>query len=292
MLHSMTGFGAAHHHQGARILSVEARSVNHRFCDVRLNLPRDLESLSAELEADVRGRVRRGRVDVAVIASLSADAVVEPVVDEARARGIYRAYQRLATVLERPLELPLTAIAQSPGVMRAPEVKFDASEDAKVLKETIAAALDALVQMRRNEGLQLGQALERHLDRVEALRLTVVQRIPRAVEERQAKLRKRVDELLGDRMLDEARLAQEVAVMAERADVTEETERLDSHVLQFRRLLDEDDAVGRKMDFLIQEMNREANTIGSKGSDAEVAHLVVDLKAELERLREQVQNVE
>ena len=292
MLHSMTGFGAAHRHHGTRLLSVELRSVNHRYCDVRFNLPRDLESMAPELEPLVRQRIRRGRVDVAVVVAFLSDAVVEPTIDVTRALGYRRAYQQLATELELPFEVSLTTLAQSSGVMRPPEAKLDPADDLDLLRRAVTEAIDALLDMRKSEGAQLSKMLGQHLAEVARLRGQIVELVPAAVAERQAKLRKRIDELLGDRTLDEARLVQEVAVLAERADVTEETERLDSHIAQFARLLAETDAVGRKMDFLIQEMNREANTIGSKCNHASVAHLVVDLKAELERLREQVQNVE
>ena len=292
MLHSMTGFGAAHRHDGVRVLSIEARSVNHRYCDVRFNLARDLEPLAHELEPVVRERIRRGRVDVSVVVGFSTDAIVEPAVDIARAKGFRRAFEELATGLGMPLEVSLTTIAQSSGVLRAPEARLDPADDMGLLRETLIEAIESLVRMRQAEGAQLATVVERHLHEIVQLRARITELVPQAVEERQAKLRKRIDELLAERSLDEARIAQEVAILAERADVTEETDRLQSHVEQFRRLLGDSAAVGRKMDFLIQEMNREANTVGSKCSHAAVAHLVVDLKAELERLREQVQNVE
>ena len=292
MLHSMTGFGAAHRDDEARLISVEARSVNHRFCDVRFNLPRDLESLGTQLEPTIRTRIRRGRVDVSIVVALAADAVLEPTVDLARARGYWQAYQQMAEALGRPAEVSLATLAQAPGVFRAPEAKLDLEKDLRLVQEALSEALESLMVMRRDEGEQLGRSLEQHLLAVTDLRQRIMQRVPHAVSERQQKLRKRVDELLDDRTIDEGRLAQEVALLAERADVTEEVERLDSHIQQFHRLLTSKESVGRKMDFLIQEMNREANTVGSKCSDASVAHLVVDLKAELERMREQVQNVE
>ncbi len=292
MLHSMTGFGAAHRRNGTRVLSVEARSVNHRFCDVRFNLPRDLEVLVPQLEAAVRDRVRRGRVDVVVVVSFSSDAVVEPSVDLGRARGYLSAYRQLAAALGHTDEVPLVTIAQCPGVMRAPEARLDGDEDRDLVEEAVIASLEQLLQMRQAEGDQLARALSDHLDVVAGLRSSIAGAVPRTVVDRQNKLRRRVDELLDERSVDEARLAQEVALLADRSDVTEEVERLDSHLKQFRKLLESSEAVGRKMDFLLQEMNREANTIGSKCNDASVAHQVVDLKAELERLREQVQNVE
>ena len=266
--------------------------MNHRFCDVRFSLPRDLDSLVPQLEPVVRQRVRRGRVDVSVVVGFSSDAVQTPSIDAGRARGYWQAYTELGALMDRPVDVPLAVLAQCPGVLRAPEAKLDLAEDVGILSGALEEAIDLLVTMRKDEGRQLSSMLERHLGEVASLRDRIVQLIPQAVGERQAKLHKRIDELLGDRVVDESRMAQEMALLAERADVTEEVERLASHIVQFRRLLADEDAVGRKMDFLIQEMNREANTVGSKCSHAAVAHLVVDLKAELERLREQVQNVE
>lgn len=292
MLHSMTGFGAAHRNHGSRLLAVEAKSVNHRYCEVRFNLPRDLEGLLHRLEPLVRAQVRRGRVDVSVMVGFVADAAVEPAVDVARARGYFHAYRDLAEALEVPFQVSLATIAQCAGVMRPPDAKLDPESDFDTLAAAVREAVDQLIMMRRREGQQLGSMIKRHLDTVARLRAEIVGRLPEAVAERQSKLRKRVDDLLQERGVDEARIGQEVALLAERADVTEEVERLDSHIMQFRRLIVETEAVGRKLDFLIQEMNREANTIGSKCSDAAVAHVVVDLKAELERMREQVQNVE
>ncbi len=292
MLLSMTGFGAAHRSDGYRVLSVEARSVNHRYCDVRFSVPRDLEALTLDLEEAVRRRIRRGRVDIAMAVTFAPESSVEPNVDIPRAEAYWAAYRRLAEALGRPAEISLTTIAQAPGVFRAPEARVDAEEDLKMVREALAEAVDGLISMRVAEGRKLGAALEGHLDAVASLRQVVRDRIPVAVGERQDRLRKKVDELLADRGVDESRMLQELVLLAERADVTEELERLESHIGQFRKLLVSEDAVGRKMDFLIQEMNREANTVGSKCNDATVAHLVVDLKAELERMREQVQNVE
>ena len=191
-----------------------------------------------------------------------------------------------------PFDVSVVTIAQSPGVLRTVEPNLDPSGDFELLVDAVTEAIDGLAAMRADEGLQLSRALLGHLEQVRALKTSIAHLLPEALRERQQKLRRRVDELLQDRVVDEARMAQELALIAERADVTEEMERLDSHIVQFDRLIGHDDAVGRKMDFLIQEMNREANTMGSKCSDARVAHLVVDLKAELERMREQVQNVE
>lgn len=291
MPRSMTGFGVARREDGTRAYAVEVRSVNHRYCDVRTHLPSELSSLGPEIESRVRKAIRRGRIDVTVAVEISEEAVVEPSVDLARARGYKAAYEKLATALGLDPHVELAQIASAPGVLRA-----DLTGDAADPKGAVFAAVDAgiaeLSKMRSAEGATLSAQLGAHLDEVAGLVDRVKVLIPKVNAERRRRLEERLVGLLEDTKLDPSRLAQEAAILADRADVTEEIERLDSHIEQFRRMLGGSDAVGRKLDFLLQEMNREVNTIGSKSSDAELAYLVVDLKTELERLREQVQNLE
>lgn len=291
MPRSMTGFGMGRSADGAHVYAVEIRTVNHRYCDVRCHLPADLAWLGARLEARVRATIQRGRVELTVQASFADDATVLPVVDLARARGYQQALLQLAAALGLPPELSLTQIAQAPGVVRA-----EARGDEEAVERAILVALDdavaSVLAMRDREGAALSEVLQGHLERVGSLVGRVREEVPRANADRQRRLRERLEQLVGDLNLDPARLAQEAAVLADRADVTEEIERLGSHVDQFAAILALAEPVGRKLDFLVQEMNREANTIGSKAGDAPLAYLVVDLKTELERIREQVQNIE
>lgn len=287
----MTGFGVARGSDGPRAYVVEVRSVNHRYCDVRTHLPQDLAHLGPEIEARLRKAVRRGRIDVTVAVEIAETATVEPRLDLARARGFKAALERLATELGVEPTISLEQIANAPGVLRADQGATDRDPRVAVMA-ALAEGIEGLSRMRAREGASLCEQLHGHLRDVGQLLERLRAQIPRVSADRRQRLEERLVALLEDAKLDPARLAQEVAILADRADVTEELERLDSHIAQFTRMLGSSEPVGRKLDFLIQEMNREVNTIGSKSSDADLAYLVVDLKAELERLREQIQNLE
>lgn len=291
MPRSMTGFGAGRSEDGAHVYAVEIRTVNHRYCDVRCHLPAELTWLTSRLEARVRASIQRGRVELTAAAAFAEDATVVPVVDLARARGYRLALEELAGALGIPPEFSLQQIAQAPGVIRA-EARGDEAAVERAVLAALDEALGSVVAMRDREGGALTEVLRGHLAKVRELVDRVRADVPRANADRLRRLKERLEQLTADVKLDPSRLAQEAAVLADRADVTEEVERLGSHVDQFATILTQDEPVGRKLDFLVQEMNREANTIGSKAGDAPLAYLVVDLKTELERIREQVQNIE
>lgn len=290
---SMTGFGGATEETADRLYAIELRSVNHRYCDVRTHMPSDLSALGKSLEGIVRKRIARGRVDVTVSVTLVGQETVRPRIDLARARGYAEAFRELTAAIGSDEKARASQIFTMPGVLESPDTSPNHEEALKAIEPALQRALDDLVTMRRAEGEALARDLTARLEAAAGLAKQVGGQLERAVEDRKRKLEQRLKDLLDtETVLDPARLAQEVAIIADRVDVTEELERLDSHCNQFSRLLSKDEPVGRKLDFLIQEMNREANTIGSKCSDAAVAHVVVDLKAELERMREQIQNVE
>lgn len=291
MLHSMTGFGAAELKLGPRRLRVELRSVNHRYCELRLNLPPELQALAAPLEAAIRARIQRGRIDVVLSSSLRLEQAGPPVFDHTRAQAYVDALGAMAAQLGLDgRQVPLTWLADQPGVTVAAAEPEPASKEA--ILGLLEEGLSDLLSMRGREGQALAAALLSHLGEVRRLAAELQVRVQGAVQDRADRMRARLGALLGDAALDPARLAQEVALLADRSDVTEELERLESHCVQLEALLKGPGAVGRKLDFLLQELNREANTIGSKCSDATMAHRVVDLKAELERMREQIQNVQ
>ncbi len=288
----MTGFGSASAHADELALSVEIRSVNHRHLDVRTHLPPEIASLSKSLEEIVRKRLSRGRVDLSVQLGARDGGAARPIVDIDAARAYYAACQHIAQVLEIPLTVSAEHVVDAASNLRAPPPPLDLEPIEAALGGAVDSALTALITMREAEGRALAEELAGHIERVRELRGAIADDIDRVVREKKRKLEVRVQELLGDATLDPARVAQEIALLADRMDVTEELERLASHCDQFNGLLSMDSSVGRKLDFLIQEMNREANTIGSKCADAALAHVVVELKAELERMREQAQNVE
>ena len=286
----MTGFGAGSVENDRRVVSVEARSVNHRYLDVRVHLPSELMRLVPPIEAEARRRISRGRVDVVVQIAPPRGHEAELEVDVAKAQAYRAAYARLAGALGVEEQVGLETIAAAPGVFRTPDLTETIRyED---VAPALAAALASLSSMRTEEGRALERELRAHLEEVRRRVARIGELTPSVTVDRRAKLEKRIQELVGDQQLDPMRLAQEVAILADRADITEELERLASHASQFEALLASEEPIGRKLDFLIQEMNRETNTIGSKSSNTDVAYVVVDIKAELERMREQVQNVE
>jgi uncharacterized protein (TIGR00255 family) len=291
MIRSMTGFGAGRASAGGEELDVEIRSVNHKYCEVKVRLPRELAALEVDAAKAVRERLARGGIDVTVRRGGGAGAVA-PRVDLPLAEAYARAFSELGARLALPGAVTLADVVGAEGVLRLDERALDLEAAREALRAALAAALDALVAMRAREGEALARDVGGRLDEVEALVGRAAALVPQSVEHHRVRLAERVQELTRGIALDPARLAQEVALFADRTDVTEEVTRLRSHLAQARALLAGGEPAGRKLDFLVQEMHREVNTIGSKSQSAEIAAIVVSAKAEIERMREQVQNVE
>lgn len=291
-MRSMTGLGAASKGAGALQLSAEVRSVNHKFLQLKLRLPSELAPLEPEVEALVRRRLERGSVTVNVTshgaAQLSAVALDVDVAKRYRLQLV-----KLARELGIEPRIDLAHIAALPGVFSSEADSKAMQRGRKLLLEVVEAALDSLAEMREREGKALARDLAKHAAAIKKLTGAIGARMPVVVRAHQDNLRKRVAELIGEKSaLAPNDLAREVATLADRLDVSEELARLESHLSQLDVLQRRDGSVGRQLDFLVQEFLREANTIGSKCSDAQVAHTVVELKTSIERLREQVQNVE
>jgi len=291
MIRSMTGFGAGRASASGEELDVEARSVNHKFCEVKARLPRELSALEVDVVRAVKDRLARGGVEISVRRG-GAAASFAPRVDAALAESYARAFAEIQARLALPGHVTLAEIIAADGVVRLEEREVDVDAAREALRRALASALDALVAMRAREGEALSRDLAGRLDIVDAAVVKIDELVPRSVEHHRARLAERVAELARGVTVDPARIAQEVALFADRTDVTEEVTRLRSHLGQARALLGSAEPAGRKLDFIVQEMHREANTIGSKSQSAEIAGLVVTLKAEIERMREQVQNVE
>jgi uncharacterized protein (TIGR00255 family) len=272
-------------------LSVEIRAVNHRYLDVRVRAPSQLPDLASSVEAIARERLSRGRFDVAV--RLEGAALGAVTLHQERARSVFAALVALRDELAPGVDVPLALLASVPNLF-VPSIEQAGEEVRAALSTAFDAALDSLDAMRLREGLALGDDIVRRLVTVRNLARSVTERAPQVVEHYKKKLKERAERLraASDVDVDPGRLEQEVALFADRVDICEELTRLESHTTHFETLLVSSDAVGRRLDFLLQEMAREANTIGSKSQDAGIAHSVVELKAEIERMREQVQNVE
>ncbi|HVO18853.1 MAG TPA: YicC/YloC family endoribonuclease [Anaeromyxobacter sp.] len=291
MIRSMTGFGAGRGVVNGEEIDVEVRSVNHKYCEVKVRMPRELAALEHEVVRSVKERLARGGVDVAV-RRIASGSLVSPRVDVGLAESYARAFAEVQARLGLPGPVTLAEVIAAEGVVRLDERVLDLENVGEALRRAVSAALGQLVAMRAREGEALARDLFSRLDELEGLVERIGALAPQAVETYRTRLAERIAELTRGVALDPARLAQEVAIFADRTDVAEEITRLRSHSAQVRALLDVSEPAGRKLDFLVQEMHREANTIGSKSQHAGIAGLVVALKAEVERMREQVQNVE
>jgi uncharacterized protein (TIGR00255 family) len=293
MIRSMTGFGSAEAVTPAGRFRVEARAVNHRYAEVVVRLPRELAALEDRVRGAIQGRVLRGRVEVSIMRDERAGRTRTVRSDADLARAYAQALRELADVLGVPYDVGVSLIATFPDVLKVEEAREDLEALWPAVVEAVEEAVAALVAMREAEGRRLAQDLQARLDRVEERVSQVERRAPAVAADHAQRLRQRLAQLLGEVPVDEQRMAMEVAVWAERADVSEELTRLRSHLAQFRHdLTAASGAVGRRLEFILQEMVREANTIGAKANDLEIARAVIAIKSELESLREQVQNIE
>jgi len=289
---SMTGYGRGVSAGGGVSAAVEIRTLNHRYLDVRVRLPGPLLALEDSIRQAVQRRLQRGRVEITVSVEDSDDQSRTVIVDLGLLAQARAALEQARGALGADEPLRLEHLALVPGVFRMEERETDLERYRAVIEAALDEALSGVLAMRRAEGRALAADVAARMDAVERLVRSVESRVPEAVREAHQRLRRRVAELAGDVALDEGRLEMEVAILADRSDVSEETARIASHIAQFRTLLQAGGAVGRKLDFLLQELHREWNTIGSKANDAVIAQAVVDAKAELEKVREQVQNIE
>lgn len=296
-MRSMTGLGVGEAPLAAPAgapggrLTVEIRAVNHRYLDVRVRAPSHLPDLAVGVEGLARERLTRGRFDVTVRVEGAALAAMS--LDRERARSIYESLKQLRDELAPEAEVPLSLLAAVPDLF-VPSIEQEREAVRDALSQAFDAAVSSLDAMRLREGSTLSDDLLRRLAVVRKLSQRIGERAPLVVEGYRKRLKERAERLrsASDVEVDPGRLEQEIALFADRVDLAEELTRLDSHTAHFEALLAGSDAVGRRLDFLLQEMAREANTIGAKGQDVAIAHAVVELKAEIERMREQVQNVE
>ena len=287
---SMTGFGRAEASNGNLTLVVEMKSVNNRFRDVQVRLPREYNVLEPRAQNLLRESVHRGRVDVMVRRS-SSEGASRIVPDLALVEQYRKAVAEVANRLQVDAIAPLDFILAQPGVLMTADADPDALAEWDLLETALLAAAEDLDRMRSTEGEALRIDLERHLTEALRLHAEIASHAEGIAERLRARLEERLLRLLADR-LDPNRLTQEAAVLADKADIAEELSRFNSHCDQFAEALNAAEPVGRRLDFLLQEMNREVNTIGSKAAEHAVSTRVVDLKTTLERLREQAQNVE
>lgn len=295
MIHSMTGFGQAGGTACGFHVLIDLKSVNHRYCEIVVRMPREWTVLEDRFKKMIQSLVKRGRVDVFVTIEREGNSARTVEVNWPLVDGLLQAAEQLSARYSFQDALALKDLLRVPEVIRIeendPEDASGEMED--LLMECLQDALNQLIEMRETEGKHLYIDLEERAAFLESLYEDMLRTAPRVVEEHREKLMYRIRDMLADSLnFDEARFAMEVALMADRSNIEEELTRLRSHFRQFRQLLQTEDPVGRKLDFLIQEMNREVNTIGSKANHSVLVAKVIEMKAELEKMREQVQNIE
>lgn len=292
MLKSMTGYGKGQASSDAVSLTVEIRSVNHRYSDVSIKAPRALLPLESEVKKRVTARLGRGKIDVFINQEYAAGSAALPTINRSLAAAYVELFEQMRTDFSVDSGIPLALLANQKDVIVLKENELAMEEVGSLLAAAIEGALDALEGMRQKEGEALRTDIEGRLSDVTRLLSRIEERAPQVPLEWQGRLTERLGRLQRDFEYDPQRVAQEIALFADRSDISEEIVRFHSHLQQFRSLLAAGEPVGRQMDFLVQELNREVNTMGSKSNDAEMTRLVVAIKAELEKIREQVQNVE
>lgn len=292
MLKSMTGFGRAQKEIDGYVITVELKSVNHRYFEFSSRVPRQYGFLDEKLKSYINGKVSRGKIECYVtIEALNTD-TADAVVNHTLATAYVNALKEIAETYKLKDDFGASTISRFPEVLVVRKSDEDEEKLWGYVQEVCSEAIDKFVAMREVEGSKMKDDIYSRGQFILDCVSYIEERSPQTVKEYNDKLVERVHELLGDVSLDESRILQEVAIYADKVAVAEETVRLRSHIEQLNAFISSDEPVGRKMDFLVQEINRETNTIGSKANDVDIARKVVDIKAEVEKIREQIQNIE
>lgn len=298
MVQSMTGYGRGTVVEKDFSFSIEIKTVNHRYTELNLRMPRFLNPVENRIRKLLLAKIQRGHVDVFINASYTGTEGRKVTIDKGLAKAYHDSLEELTSLLQVPAETgqqELFFIADRPDVLVPAEADIDLDSLWPGMESAVNEALDHLVAMRRTEGENISRDVAARIGRIESQLENLQQRAPETVVAYRERLTRQLKELLaeaGTGPLDESRIIQETAIYADRVNVTEEMVRLHSHLDQFGRLLAEEKPVGRRMDFLVQEMNREANTIASKAGDAQMIQTIVDMKSEIEKVREQIQNIQ
>ena len=292
MISSMTGYGRAQNIIGGKDITVEIKSVNHRFFEFSAKLPRNYGYLEEKLKSFIQSNVSRGKVDVSVTIFNVSGAGSEVEMNTELAEGYIKALREFNASAGLSDDIALSNVARFPEVFNVKKAEENEDEIWNAVKEITEVAVDKFVCMRRIEGEKLKQDLETKLDFILSKVEVVEERSPQTVSAYRKRLYDKLSEILENSKFDEQRILTEAALFAEKIAVDEETVRLRSHIEQFGNILEDENAVGRKLDFLVQEINREVNTIGSKAQDTVIAKTVIDMKSEIEKIREQIQNLE
>ena len=292
MIKSMTGYGRCEHIDESKKIVIDIRSVNHRYCDVSVKVPRSYAYLEDKIREYVSGEVSRGKVEVFVYIEnyTNDDKVVT--LDRVLSENYYNVLTELKETYQLRHEIGLSDLARFSDIFVTRQQEEDKDKAWELVSGCLTSAVNDFVAMRLREGERLKENLIEKAENIKALISKIEVRSPEIIKEYEARLRARMEELLGNLQVDEGRLVTEVGIMADRVCIDEELVRLKSHFVELEKILALSEPVGRKLDFLVQEINRETNTIGSKANDFGIASLVVEIKSEIEKLREQIQNIE
>ena len=294
MIKSMTGFGRGEYTDGKRNVTAEIRTVNHRYADITVKMPKRYSFAEEAVKAIVKQKIRRGKAEVAILFETLTEADTTVRLNTPVADQYLRSLREMKDLYGLEGEIDVRLLSSMPDVLKAiPDVE-DEEEISRLITEAVSRAVDANDAMRITEGNRLAEDLLHRGDLIRGLVSGIAERAPMVASEYVEKMRERIGELLdGAVEIPEERILTEAAIFADKANITEELVRLDSHLKQLQDILtNSTDPVGKKLDFLIQEMNREANTIGSKANDLEITSLMLETKSEIEKIREQVQNIE
>lgn len=292
MINSMTGFGKGEHSAGGISVVAEIRSVNSKFLEVSARMPRSLSLREGEVKELIRKRVSRGKINLLISVERENDGALPLKINLSAAKAYYQLLNQLRKAVRLTEKVKLEHLLQFSEVLEQRELEGSDEQEWEIVKKALALAIDDLQQMRSNEGGELEVDLRNRIALLEVNLNQVEVLSKEQVPHERTRLRERIGQLLEKEKIDEGRLEQEIVMLADRLDVTEETVRFRSHNKFFLTALASGEPSGRRLNFLVQEMNREVNTIGSKSSDTRIAHLVVGMKEELEKIREQLQNVE
>lgn len=291
MIKSMTGYGKATISENLRNYQIEIKSVNHRYLDISVKMPRVLSYLEEEVKKEISSKVRRGKIDVFITFENNSTEGKEIKINTEIANMYISELKKLAEQENILSNIEVIDISKFPDVLSIQNVQEDETIKKEVLEVT-KMATEKLVQMREIEGRKMAEDILRRIELIQNNISEISSLSTGLIKEYVVKLEKRIKEILDNQDVDESRLAQEVVIYADKCSIEEEVTRLKSHISQLEKLLNSDEAVGKKLDFIIQEMNRETNTIGSKANNLEITNGVIDIKTELENIREQVQNIE
>ena len=291
MIKSMTGYGKANLSKEQREYQIEIKSVNHRYLDISVKMSRQLSYLEETIKKEIMSKVKRGKIDVFVTFENNSLEGKEIKINEELAKAYVKELKKLAEEENLLADIQVNDIAKYPDVLKIQNNQEDEKIKLEVL-EVVGKATENLVQMRKTEGSKLAEDLNQRLDNLKVKIEDISKLSTGLIEEYVVKLEERIKEILKNQEIDQTRLAQEVVIYADKCSIEEEVTRLRSHIAQFKTLLDSDEAIGKKLDFIIQEMNRETNTIGSKANNLNITNNVIDMKTEIENIREQVQNIE